>query len=74
MLYSAEGFGGMSRTFHDLYRRHLVRGKFRDEPRAILVNNWEGTYFDFNEEKILGIAKEAASLGIQPGLLVWLKR
>ena len=65
MVYSAEGFGGMSRTFHDLYRRHLVRGKFCDEPRAILVNNWEGTYFDFNEEKILGIAKEAASLGIE---------
>ncbi len=65
LVYSAEGFGGMSRIFHDLYRKHLVRGKFRDEPRPILVNNWEGTYFDFNEEKILDIAGEAAGLGIE---------
>lgn len=65
MVYSSKGFGEMSRTFHDLYRRHLVRGRFRDEARPILVNNWEGTYFDFNEEKILGLAKEAANLGIE---------
>lgn len=65
LVYSAEGLGGMSRTFHDLYRKHLVRGRFRDEVRPVLVNNWEGTYFDFNEEKILEIAKEAAGLGIE---------
>ena len=65
MVYSSKGFGDMSRTFHDLYRRHLVRGRFRDEMRPVLVNNWEGTYFDFNEEKILEIAKEAAGLGIE---------
>ena len=65
MVYSSKGFGEMSRTFHDLYRKHLVRGKFRDEARPILVNNWEGTYFDFTEEKILNIAKDAAELGIE---------
>lgn len=65
MVYSSGGFGDMSRTFHDLYRRHLVRGRFRDEVRPVLVNNWEGTYFDFTEEKILAIAKEAAELGIE---------
>ena len=65
MVYSSKGLGGMSRTFHDLYRKHLVRGQFRDEARPILVNNWEGTYFDFTEEKILDIAKEASELGIE---------
>ncbi len=65
MVYSGTGFGEMSRNFHKLYRKRLVRGKYRDEARPILVNNWEGTYFDFNEEKILGIAKEAKELGIE---------
>ena len=65
MVYSGKGFGEMSRTFHRLYRKRLVRGKYRDEVRPILVNNWEGTYFDFTEEKILGIAKEAKDLGIE---------
>ena len=65
MVYSGEGFGGMSRSLHKLYRKRLVRGKYRDEARPILVNNWEGTYFDFDEEKILGIAKEAKELGIE---------
>lgn len=65
MVYSAHGLGEMSRTYHKLYRTRLVRGKYRDAVRPILANNWEGTYFDFNEEKILGLAKEAAELGIE---------
>ncbi len=65
MVYSAEGLGGMSRAFHDLYREHLIRGKYRDKKRPILINNWEATYFDFNTEKILAIAKEASGLGIE---------
>ena len=65
LVYSAEGIGGMSRTFHDLYRTHLIRGEYRDKKRPILINNWEATYFDFNTEKLLSIAREAAGLGIE---------
>jgi alpha-galactosidase len=65
LVYSAHGFGEMSRTYHRLYRKRLVRGKYRDARRPILANNWEATYFDFDEEKILGLAKEAAELGIE---------
>lgn len=65
MVYSSEGFGGMSRTMHDLYRRYLVRGRYRDEVRPILANNWEATYFDFDEDKILALAREAADLGVE---------
>ena len=53
------------RTFHDLYRSHLIRGEYRDKKRPVLINNWEATYFDFNEEKLLSIAKEASALGIE---------
>lgn len=65
MAYSDEGLGKMSRTYHKLYRKNLCRGVWRDKERPILVNNWEATYFDFDEEKLLDIAKRAAKLGIE---------
>ena len=65
LVWSEEGLGGMSRTFHDLYLQHLIRSKYRALPRPVLINNWEATYFDFNEEKLLSIAREAAKLGIE---------
>ena len=64
-VYSACGLGGMSRTFHGLFGRRLARGAWRDRPRPILINNWEATYFDFDEEKLLGVARAAADLGIE---------
>lgn len=64
-VYSAQGIGGMTRTFHDLYRNHLIRGEYKDKKRPILINNWEATYFDFDTEKLLGIAKQASELGIE---------
>lgn len=65
MVYSCEGLGKMTRTFHDLYRSHLIRGEYKDKKRPILINNWEATYFDFNTEKLLEIAREASGLGIE---------
>ena len=65
LVYSAEGLNGMSHAFHDLYRIHLIRGEYRDKKRPILINNWEATYFDFNTEKLLAIAREASKLGIE---------
>ena len=65
MVYSAEGLGKMTRTFHDLYREHLIRSPYLHEKRPILINNWEATYFDFDEKKLLEIAKDASELGIE---------
>ena len=65
MVYSNEGLGKMTRTFHDLYRNHLIRSPYKDKERPILVNNWEATYFDFNETKLLELAKEASKCGIE---------
>jgi len=65
LVYSAEGLGGMSRAYHDLYRSRLCRGAFRDEPRPILINNWEATYFNFNAEKIEAIARDGKELGLE---------
>lgn len=65
LVYSSTGIGGMSRAYHDLYRNHLIRSPYKDKKRPILINNWEATYFNFNEEKLLDIAKEASKLGIE---------
>ncbi len=65
LVYSARGLGGMSRTYHSLYRKRLARGKWRDMERPVLINNWEATYFDFNEEKILELAACAKKAGIE---------
>ena len=65
MVFSDEGLNGMSQIYHSLYRHRLARGVWRDRPRPILINNWEATYFDLNEEKILSIAKKAKECGIE---------
>lgn len=65
ITYSDRGFGKMTEVYHKLYRTRLCRGKYRDVERPILINNWEATYFDFNEEKILSIAQKAKNLGVE---------
>src|SRR5699024_12389412 len=55
----------MSQTYHTLYRTRLAKGKWRDKQRPVLTNNWEATYFDFDEEKILSIAKGSRELGVE---------
>lgn len=65
MVYSSQGIGHMSRTFHDLYRNNLIRGEWKDKTRPILINNWEATYFNFDTEKLIDIAKQASKLGIE---------
>lgn len=65
LVYSCEGLGGMTRNLHALYRNHLIRSPYLHKKRPILINNWEATYFDFNEQRLLDIAKESAALGIE---------
>ncbi len=65
LVYSSKGLNGMSQIYHNLYRKRLCKGKYRDKVRPILINNWEATYFDFNEVKIKEIAKEASKLGME---------
>ena len=65
MVYSGNGLGAMTRSYHDFYRNHLIRSTFKYEKRPILINNWEATYFDFNTDKLLDIAREAKKCGIE---------
>ena len=65
LVYSREGVNGMSQIYHELYRERLARGYWRDRVRPILINNWEATYFKFDEEKLLAIADKAKELGVE---------
>lgn len=65
LVYSAQGLNGMSQRFHKFIRKRICRGTWRDAPRPILVNNWEATYFGFNEEKLLEIARRGAEIGCE---------
>ena len=65
LAYSCTGLDGMTHALHDLYRNHLTRGPWKDKPRPSLVNNWEATYFKFDTEKLLDIARTAAARGIE---------
>jgi alpha-galactosidase len=58
------GLTQLSYNFHRLIRDHVCRGRWKNAPRPILLNNWEATYFDFDGEKIVQIAKQAAELGV----------
>lgn len=69
LSYSSEGLSGMSRVFHNVIRNRVSKGKYRDIERFALINNWEATYFDINEEKIVNIAKKAKEIGIDTMVL-----
>lgn len=61
---SDEGMDKLSGQFHKVIREHVCRGKYKMAERPVLINNWEATYFDFDEEKIFNIAKQASELGV----------
>lgn len=65
IVWTADGLTAMSDAFHRLFRTRLARGPWRDRPRPVLLNNWEGTYFDFDEERIVAIAKASKDLGAE---------
>ena len=65
VAWSATGLGGLSMAFHDLFRNRLARGAWRDRPRPVLLNNWEATYFDFDADRLVGIATTARDLGVE---------
>ena len=64
LCYSPDGLNGMSQNFHKLVHRRITTGKYANSKRPILINNWEATYFNFNEEKLVALAKRAKKAGI----------
>ncbi|MBQ2809768.1 MAG: alpha-galactosidase [Clostridia bacterium] len=65
MTFSSCGFSKISHNFHKAIRNNLCRGQYKTARRPVLINNWEGTYFDFNADKLVSMAKDASELGVE---------
>lgn len=65
ILTYADGLTEMSHNYHRIIQNNVVSSRYRNSHRPVLINNWEATYFDFTEEKLLEIAEKAADLGIE---------
>ena len=69
LCYSCEGLGGMSRAYHDFFREYIIDPKRVYARRPIVINNWEATYFNFDNEKLFSIIDEATKLGMDTFVL-----
>lgn len=65
LIYSGDGFNGMSQEFHQLCTERLFPPQWARRPRPVLLNSWEMCYFDVSEEKLLRVIQEAAALGFE---------
>ncbi len=65
LAFSSEGFGGLSRKMHDFVNQNIVPKQWQYKPRPVLYNDWEGCMFDFNHNRLIGLAKEARDLGCE---------
>src|SRR5258708_49145 len=65
--YSAEGAGVITRRMHRWARKYSIRDG--QGSRDVLLNNWEATYFNFDEQKLTTIIREAGQMGFELFLL-----
>ena len=69
LCYSNKGIGGMSREYHDFFREYIIDPSRVYMTRPIVANNWEATFFDFDNEKLFSFIDEASKLGIDTFVL-----
>ena len=65
MAYSSGGFTNLSLNYHRFIRERVLSGFWKSRQRPILINNWEATYFNFNHDKIMKIAKSGKEAGLE---------
>ena len=63
--YTDNGFNALSQQLGAFYPRHLINPHFAHQERPILINNWEATFMDFTEDKLMPIVERAKELGIE---------
>ena len=61
LSFSNDGLSGVSRNFHRWGRKYMLR--HGDQERRILLNSWEGVYFDINEDGMKQMMDDIASMG-----------
>lgn len=63
--YTDNGFNALSQQLGAFYAKHLINPHFAHQERPILINNWEATFMDFTEDKLMPIVERAKELGIE---------
>ncbi|MDD3170712.1 MAG: alpha-galactosidase [Bacilli bacterium] len=63
--FSSQGLNGLSQNMHYFINNHIVRGEWKNKERPVLINNWEATYFNFDEKKLFKLAKASKDIGIE---------
>ena len=65
LAFSDRGFGGLSEKMHRFVNTCIVPQYWQGKPRPVLYNSWEGCMFDFNHQRLVGLAKDAKELGCE---------
>ncbi len=65
MAFSAKGFTGLSHIYHDFFRERMCESKFVRRRRPIPINTWEAAFFDFDDRKLIEIARAAKKMGVE---------
>ena len=65
LCHSDRGFGGLSERMHAFVNDHIIPPYWRNRPRPVLYNSWEGCMFDFNQRRLLDLADRAKDLGCE---------
>jgi alpha-galactosidase len=65
LTYSNQGINRLSKHFHAFINNHLIPAQWQNKARPVLINSWEATYFNFNEGRLLKLAKTARDVGIE---------
>ena len=65
LTFSNTGYSGISENMHSFIRNHIVRGTWQFKERPVLLNSWEGCYFNFNESRLLSLASAGKDVGVE---------
>ena len=65
LSFTHQGLGALSRNYHHFIRERIIRSAWNHRVRPVLLNNWEATYFNFDSDKILEIARQARDMGVE---------
>lgn len=64
LCYSSQGLSDLSIRLADCIRSHVMRGPYQHRVTPVLLNSWEGCYFNFDGNKVLRLARQAKDLGV----------
>lgn len=65
LCYSCEGLGGMTRSYHDFWRRYMINPRWVSKRRPVVLNSWEGMHFTFDRDRLFDTIDLLKDSGIE---------